>query len=309
MTHQDFTLNNISRRDIARFFSDIEVAVNRVAFSEDLLKILGRALQNPKAPIIGLSGTPGAGKSTLLNHVCASMVSGGQKICVLAVDPTSQITGGAILGDRVRFDSLSDHEALFFRSLSGGHYLGGLSHSTFLMALYASSLFDIVFVETIGVGQAEIDIKNIADFTIYCVQPAAGDVMQFIKAGIMEVPDMFVVTKSDMGHVAQKTVSDLKSALSFGSHDDAERKILSVSSVKNQGVEEFIKICLQIKPVHRLKATEFWAIKFLVDLYGRVQKNRMTQILHSKNVTSHNFMNVFSDILQKLKDVQKGNIL
>lgn len=300
MTQEDFTLNNISRRDIARFFSDIEVAVNRVSFPPDLLQILGRALQTPKAPIIGLSGTPGAGKSTLLNHVCASMVSSGQRICVLAVDPSSQITGGAILGDRVRFDSISDHDSLFFRSLSGGHYLGGLSHSAFLMALYASSLFDIVFIETIGVGQAEIDIKNIADFTIYCVQPAAGDVMQFIKAGIMEVPDMFVVTKSDMGDVAQKTVSDLKSALSFGSHD-VERKILSVSSVKNQGIEDFIKLCLQIQPLHRLKATEFWAIKFLVELYGRVQKNEMTQILQSKNVTAHNFMSIFADILQKLQ--------
>ncbi len=137
----------------------------------------------------------------------------GQRVGVLAVDPSSPISGGALLGDRLRMQTSADDDGVFVRSLASRGQFGGLSAEVWPMSLVMLAGFDIVLIETVGVGQREVDISRMCDTTCYVAQPGSGDSVQFLKAGILEVPHILVVNKADMGAVARRTLAELGAAL------------------------------------------------------------------------------------------------
>jgi len=163
--------------------------------------------------VIGVTGPPGAGKSTLLSVLARTWRTRGRTVAVLAVDPSSKRTGGALLGDRARIDADPADRGLFIRSTAARDRIGGLAPSTRAAAHALAAAFDVVVVETVGVGQSETEVAETADSVAVVVQPGAGDVLQFLKAGIMEVPDVLVVSKADLGRTAARAVRDLRLAL------------------------------------------------------------------------------------------------
>lgn len=153
----------------------------------------------PLGTILGITGTPGSGKSSLLSRVTVEMLEADptMSIAVVAVDPSSQISGGALLGDRTRMRFVADERRLFFRSQASDNDLGGLGPDSFQVCRLLTRLFDCVFLETVGIGQSEADIRQLADRVYLVLQPLGGDEVQFLKAGIIEVPDVFILNKSD----------------------------------------------------------------------------------------------------------------
>lgn len=150
------------------------------------------------APIIGITGPPGAGKSTLISELIRLIRSRGQTVAVLAVDPSSPITGGALLGDRIRMQSHAEDEGVFIRSLATRGHLGGLTSSTAdVAALLGRAGFDYLIIETVGVGQSEVEIMSVADSVVLVVGPSWGDQVQADKAGVVEIADLFLVNKGD----------------------------------------------------------------------------------------------------------------
>ena len=181
------------------------------------------------AHVVGVTGPPGAGKSTLLSALTAAWRERGRTVAVLAVDPTSRRSGGALLGDRARIDADPADRGLFIRSTAAGERLGGLAPATRAAAQALAAAFDVVVIETVGVGQSETEVAEAADTVAVVVQPGSGDVLQFIKAGIMEIPDVLVVTKADLGQVAMRARRDLEVALrALGEPGTA---VVAVSSV------------------------------------------------------------------------------
>lgn len=196
----------------------------------DLLGALSPARLGSEAPghVIGVTGPPGAGKSTLLSALVAQWRTRGRTVAVLAVDPSSKRSGGALLGDRARIATASDDQGVFVRSTAAGDRLGGLAPATRAAAQLLAVAFDVVVIETVGVGQSETEVAEVADTVAVVVQPGSGDVLQFLKAGIMETPDVLVVTKADVGAIAERAVRDLHSAaVAIGS----PAPVLAVSSV------------------------------------------------------------------------------
>ncbi len=206
---------------------------------DELLAALAPAALGGEAPghVIGVTGPPGCGKSSLLSELAAAWRADGRSVAVLAVDPSSRRTGGSLLGDRARIASDPADRGLFIRSTAAGNRLGGLAPATRAAAAALAVAFDIVVIETVGVGQSETEVADVADTVAVVVQPGSGDVLQFLKAGIMEIPDVLVVTKSDLGQLALRARRDLSAALrSAGSR---ETKVIAVSSIAPpQGIDE-----------------------------------------------------------------------
>jgi LAO/AO transport system kinase len=162
---------------------------------------------------VGITGPPGVGKSTLTSVLASELRRRGRTVGVLAVDPTSLRSGGALLGDRARMDVDPADQGLFVRSLATAGVLGGLTHAANAVFAVLSAAYDRVLVETVGVGQAETEVEHAVDSVCLVVQPGSGDVLQFIKAGVMEIPDLLVVNKGDQA-LAQQAATDLAVALS-----------------------------------------------------------------------------------------------
>jgi LAO/AO transport system kinase len=182
-----------------------------------------------RAHIVGVTGPPGAGKSSLLSELVKAWRAQERSVAVLAVDPSSKRSGGALLGDRARVVTAPGDRGVFVRSMAAGGRLGGLAPATRAAAHALAAAFDVVVIETVGVGQSETEVAEVADTVAVVVQPGGGDVLQFLKSGIMEIPDVLVVTKADLGQVAQRSRRDLHAALrSLGARDT---KVVAVSSV------------------------------------------------------------------------------
>jgi LAO/AO transport system kinase len=190
--------------------------------------------------VIGVTGPPGAGKSTLLSALLHAWRAGGRTVAILAVDPSSRNSGGSLLGDRARIEFDPADRGVLIRSTAAGERLGGLARATRASAEALAAAFDIVVIETVGVGQAETDVADIADTVLVVVQPGSGDVLQFLKSGIMETPDVLVVTKADLGQIAQRARRDLSAALrSLGS---VGARVLAVSALPPpSGIEELVE--------------------------------------------------------------------
>jgi LAO/AO transport system kinase len=206
-----------------------------------LLAEVAPAALGGEAPghVIGLTGPPGAGKSTLLSQLLAGWRARDRSVAVLAVDPSSKRSGGALLGDRARIDFDPGDRAVFIRSMAAGDRLGGLAPATRAAAHALAAAFDVVVIETVGVGQSETEVADVADTVAVVVQPGSGDALQFLKSGIMEIPDVLVVTKADLGQLAVRARRDLHAALrSLGARETA---VVAVSAVPPAaGVEELL---------------------------------------------------------------------
>jgi LAO/AO transport system kinase len=189
--------------------------------------------------VVGITGPPGVGKSSLLSHLVAGWRARDRPVAVLAVDPSSRRSGGALLGDRARIDVDPADRSVFVRSMAAGNRLGGLAPATRAAATALAAAFDVVVIETVGVGQSETEVADVADTVAVVVQPGSGDVLQFLKAGIMEIPDVLVVTKADLGRVATRALSDLRAALkALGAPHTA---VVAVSSLSPpSGIDELI---------------------------------------------------------------------
>ena len=204
-----------------------------------LLAELSPAALGGEAPahLIGVTGPPGAGKSSLLSALVDGWRRTGRTVAVLAVDPSSKRSGGSLLADRVRIEHDPKDAGVLIRSTAAGGRLGGLAAPTREAAQALAAAFDVVVVETVGVGQSETDVEEVCDTVAVVVQPGSGDTLQFLKAGIMEVPDVLVVTKADLGDVAERARRDLVQALAaLGSSDIP---VLAVSSLAPaSGIDE-----------------------------------------------------------------------
>ena len=172
--------------------------------SEQLLAALSPEQLGGEAPgqIVGVTGPPGVGKSSLLSRLVAEWRARERSVAVLAVDPSSRRSGGSLLGDRARIERDPADGQVFIRSTAAGDRLGGLAPATRAAATALAVAFDVVVIETVGVGQSETEVADIADGVAVVVQPGSGDVLQFLKSGIMEIPDVLVITKSDLGRPA-----------------------------------------------------------------------------------------------------------
>lgn len=218
------------RRTIARAISSVENEhAGAEQFLSDLFKHTGKAYR------IGITGPPGAGKSTLTNKLAKYYRSQNLNVGIIAVDPTSPFTGGALLGDRVRMNEVEMDSGVFIRSMASRGSLGGLSKKTREAAdVLDAAGFDILLFETVGVGQSELDIAGAADTTVVVLVPESGDGIQAMKAGLMEIADFFVLNKADRPG-AEQAVMSIKMILGFRSHDEQSWLADVVKSVANEG--------------------------------------------------------------------------
>jgi LAO/AO transport system kinase len=239
-----------------------------------LLREVSPAALGGEAPghVIGVTGPPGAGKSTLLSVLLSGWRGHGRTVAMLAVDPSSRRSGGSLLGDRARIDFDPADRGVLIRSTAAGERLGGLAWATRAAAHALAAAFDIVVIETVGVGQAETEIADVADTVAVVVQPGSGDVLQFLKSGITEIPDVLVVTKADLGQIAIGTRRDLSAALrSLGSN---ETPVLAVSSLSPPaGIEELERALEDHRggldiPARRLHSRRAGALADFVVEYG-----------------------------------------
>jgi LAO/AO transport system kinase len=191
--------------------------------------------------LIGVTGPPGSGKSSLTAKLIGLWRSEQRAVGVLAVDPSSPRTGGALLGDRIRMLRPEPDGAVFIRSLASRGELGGLSAEVGPMSIVMLAAFDVVVVETVGVGQSEVDVAWLADTTCCVVPPASGDTVQYLKAGILELPDLLAVTKADLGNLAERTAHELRAAIPPRSEGEWAIPVLLVSASTGAGLAEIAR--------------------------------------------------------------------
>src|SRR5258706_5992030 len=223
-------------RSIARAITKIESGSNDAA---ELMKAIFP--ETGKAMVIGITGSPGAGKSSLVDKLALLYKNAGDKVGIICVDPSSPFSGGAILGDRIRMAALGLDKNVFIRSMATRGNLGGLSRSTVdAVAILDAAGFDKVIVETVGVGQDEVEIVKTADVSVVVLVPGMGDDIQAIKAGIMEIGDVFVINKADREDVL-RTQKELEALLSLAHRPDMwNPPIVKTIATENKGIEDLV---------------------------------------------------------------------
>jgi len=261
----------------------ISVVEDRRAAAEprivELLCALGKAPRE-RCHRVGITGPPGVGKSSLVSALVRSARRAGRSVGVLAVDPSSPRSGGALLGDRARIELDPDDTALFVRSMASGGDLGGLSRAAGAAVDVLSAAFELVVVETTGVGQSETDVEHVTDSVLLVIQPASGDMLQFLKAGIIEVPDVFVINKADLGAVAERAGAELRAALTAvyaGYKPRWMPPILHTSATAGRGIEELLaaadahRLALEESgelAARRTRSAAAWALRLFLQRYG-----------------------------------------
>lgn len=235
-THED--LRQGGKLALARMLTRLETE----AGSAETACFLDQASKAPGGHVLGLTGPPGVGKSTLTDALIKAFRGQGESVSVLAIDPSSRFTGGALLGDRTRFHTDPEDARVFVRSMAARDRLGGLSDHAIAAIALLRAVSDRVIVESVGIGQSESDLVQAADTMVLCIQPGSGDSLQFMKAGVMELPDLVVVTKADMGPAARRAASDVTGALSLTRPDKDGWKVpvFEVSARSGNGLAELI---------------------------------------------------------------------
>lgn len=226
-------LAGVRRGDVIAIARAITAIENQTAIGCEL-GLAVRSLRG-KCRTLGVTGPPGAGKSSLINALLGELLPRYRRVGVLTVDPSSPVSGGAVLGDRVRMAAYSANPDVFIRSLASRGHLGGVTRTTrAVIDLLAAGGMDLVIVETVGTGQSEVEVAKLTDVRIVVCAPGLGDEMQAIKAGILEIADLLVVNKSDLPDADQAT-SHLQAMLRHRGHDE-RRRALQVSSLKRDGL-------------------------------------------------------------------------
>ncbi len=274
-------------RALARTISFVE---NRVAGYEDLLQQLPQS----NAGIIGITGPPGAGKSSLVDALIGEMVQQNKRVGVLCVDPSSPFNLGALLGDRIRMSEWYNHPNVFIRSLATRGSLGGLHPMIIEIAdVMKAAGFDHIIVETVGVGQSEIEIAGLADVTVVVVVPEAGDEVQTMKAGLMEIADVFVVNKSDRPD-ADTFVKNLRLMLAPAFHHRQHTiEIVKTIATTRSGISALYSAIQKRLEEGKTSEKKFWLLA--EKAYHLIQQNRMKDI--SK-----------STLLQEIKNMENLNL-
>lgn len=259
-----------NRKTLARCISLIE---NEVAGYDSLLQML----PSTHTPVIGITGPPGAGKSTLVDALISQFVKNGKKTGVLCVDPSSPFNLGSLLGDRIRMSEWYNNPNVFIRSLATRGSLGGLHPKIIeICDLMKAAGFDFIIVETVGVGQSEIEIAGLADITAVVLVPEAGDEVQTMKAGLMEIADLFVVNKADRPD-ADLFVNNLKLMLApaFSSRTEEVKVVKTIASQK-AGISELYELIVSKISIHPINSKRFWLLA--EKAYYLIQQKRMQGI-------------------------------
>jgi len=240
-----YTDDELLSRTLARDFRAIARLITRIEAAQPRARALAAAMRRPagRAHVVGVTGAPGAGKSTLVDYMAREYRKEGLSVAIIAVDPSSPFSGGAILGDRIRMNLAAEDPTIFIRSMATRGLLGGLAKAT-LESVHVLNCagFDVVIVETVGVGQAEVDIVRTADTCVVVLVPGMGDSVQIIKAGLMEIADLFVINKADR-EGALLLEKDLLTLLSLaeGGQDQWNPKIIKTVATTGSGVGQVIE--------------------------------------------------------------------
>jgi LAO/AO transport system kinase len=278
-------------------------------------ELVGRIYaQTGRAFLVGITGAPGTGKSTLVDRLITEIRRGGMKVGVIAVDPTSPFSGGAVLGDRVRMNAHAGDSGVFIRSMATRGHLGGLARATSDAALVLDAAgADVVIIETVGVGQDEVDIVSAADISIVLLVPGAGDELQAIKAGVMEIGDIFVVNKADR-EGADRVVQAVASNLSLKTYDSSEWKppILKTEATAGAGVDVLWKEIGRFKEWasahrqsrrrqrHESRLRELLALSFLRRVDGALSREDFDRYIEAVASRARDPYSVVEEIMSRI---------
>ncbi|MFX1573417.1 MAG: methylmalonyl Co-A mutase-associated GTPase MeaB [Promethearchaeota archaeon] len=280
----DILINNFKKKDKIALAKLITIIENEPERAHEIFKHFENIKHD--SYIVGITGSPGVGKSTLTGVICKKLLADGKSIGIICVDPTSPFSGGAFLGDRVRMTDISLHPKVFMRSLASRGYKGGISRAVFdISLLYEAYGMDIIIIETVGVGQAEFDIYNLAYTVVVVLVPGYGDAIQMQKAGIIEIGDIYDINKKDLG--GEDVAAHVDLMLDDSTFQSGWRPpVLMTDAISGEGIEELVQNIWEHK--EHLELSE---------LINEKKKNRFSykikELIYSKieKLISENFIN------------------